>query len=119
MVYTASVIKGKGRGTGLGFPTLNLEIPKKFEARQGIYAGYVYENRIKYQAAIYYGSVPTFDEEALTLEAFLLDTVLTKRPRKVQFELVAFIREVLKFPDTQALSAQIVRDVEEARRVLP
>lgn len=39
--FTANVIKGKGRGKELGFPTINLAVPENFNLKPGIYACWV------------------------------------------------------------------------------
>ena len=38
MKFKSRHIKGKGRGKILGFPTINLEIPKRFSLAIGIWA---------------------------------------------------------------------------------
>ena len=118
MRYRARVVVGKGRGKGMGFPTLNLEIPEAFDAKHGIYAGYVYIGEKKYTTAIHFGPVPTFREAEPTLEAYVLDTKLQEAPSELDIELVAFIREIRQFKGSDELREQIARDVAEVRKAL-
>jgi len=116
MRYATAIITGKGRGKRIGYPTLNLIIPDALKAEHGIYAGRVFIGGKRYGAAIHFGPIPTFQEQIPTLEAFLLDTVLDEPPESIEFELTLFIREIKYFSDTRELSAQIARDVSDARR---
>ncbi len=109
---------GKGRGQGLGFPTLNLDLPGPLDQPQGVYAGYVTIGAARHPAAFHYGPIPTFNEAELSLEAYLLDVVLSERPESVSFELMEYIRPVRRFSGPEELALQIAQDVREVRRVL-
>ncbi len=121
-------IEGKGRGKLIGYPTINLEIPEEFTLKEGIWAVWVVIRGLpaqagkKYQGALHFGPVPTFDEEAKSLEVFLLDTsegdLAGIEKEDIELVPVARLRDVLNFDTTEALTAQIARDVEDTRRVL-
>lgn len=109
---------GHGRGKTLGFPTLNLEIPSDLHAEPGIYAGWVMVDHQSYPAAFHYGPIPTFGENGLALEAYLIDVTLKEKPPEVSFELAEYIRPVKTFSNAEELSEQIARDVAQVRLVL-
>lgn len=122
VIFETSWVKGKGRGKFLGYPTVNLQIPKKLTAQDGIYAAWVTINKKKYQGALHFGPVPTFQSEAKSLEVFLLDTktmpakTLTKGKIKVEF--VRWLRPVMKFDTPEILVEQITKDVAEVKVIL-
>jgi Cys-tRNA(Pro) deacylase len=116
--FLAAPIPGKGRGKGLGFPTINLRIPAKLSMAQGIYAARVNIQGRAYAAALHYGPVPVFGEDTPSLEVHLLDTVLEQAPDEVELEVIRYLRPVLSFETPAALSAQIAEDVRQAREAL-
>ena len=62
------VVGGAGRGTGLGFPTANLKLPREVALGHGIYAVRIYLNGARFSAAAYLGTRPTFDDGDPVLE---------------------------------------------------
>lgn len=122
--FTSHQVKGDGRGKHLGYPTLNLIVPQGISLAHGIYAAKVsFENK-SYQGALHFGPVPTFAKTATTLEVYLLDTtvvpdkVLTgKLP--VEVEIVARLREVIKFDSKTQLIDQINKDVQAVKSLVP
>lgn len=117
-MFNTSVISGKGRGKGMGFPTLNLQIPAKLDAQHGIYAGWVWIGEEKFQGAFHYGPIPTFQDAAPSLEVYLLDSDIEIPPKVVRFELVERLREVRTFDSVPELVAQIDQDVKKCREIL-
>jgi riboflavin kinase/FMN adenylyltransferase len=118
MVYKTVVISGRGRGRRIGFPTINMEIPEGLGATHGIYAGWVYAYDKRHPAAIHYGPVPTFQEAAPTLEAYVLDGTLASLPPEIEFEFVAHIRDIELFLNAEELAVQIKSDVEDVEKIL-
>lgn len=122
MTIISHKVKGKGRGKQMGFPTINLEIPEDFVARDGIYATYITVNGRMYQGAMHYGPVPTFEQDKKSLEVFLLDTDdianedIVGKDIKVDF--VQYVRPVMKFDNVQTLLSQIALDVKTIRGML-
>ncbi len=117
-MFNASVISGKGRGKGMGFPTLNLQIPPQLDALHGIYAGWVWIGEQQFQGAFHYGPIPTFQDAGVSLEVYLLDSDIEVPPKAVRFELVKRLREVRTFDSVEALVAQIELDVKQCKEVL-
>jgi riboflavin kinase/FMN adenylyltransferase len=56
------------------------------------------------------GPRPTYDETARTLEAHLFDTAEDLYGRVVKITWVARLRDVMRFPDPDALRRQLDRD---------
>ena len=120
------VRKGEGRGRTLGFPTLNLKVPKeKLIPAHGIFAGWVRVADKRLPAAIYIGSRPTFPEKNVTIEAHLISPAGAKETarnvlngKKVTYELVRRIRPDRQFADVEELKRAIAQDISECRRIL-
>ncbi len=117
-----SQVRGKGRGKFLGFPTINLQIPDDFSADDGIYAAWVTIDGLKHPGALHYGPVPTFHDTQKSLEVFLLDVTESDLPAgmltNVDMELVQKLRDVIAFPNQEALIEQMKKDVTEAVDIL-
>lgn len=120
MRFSSTQIKGKGRGKLLGFPTINLEIPKNFELIEGIYAVKVHSAGKEFIGALHYGPVPVFNESKKTLEVFLIDTANSDIPHSKTFDIetMQYLRPVLSFSNPEDLSKQISEDVTAIRKIL-
>lgn len=125
MDFAARVIAGTGRGRRLGFPTLNLDprdVPE--DLAHGIYACLVNTESQKREArslckgALHYGPRPAFDDDAVSCEIYLLDTLLETTPPSLEVHIVARLREIRGFPSLEALKEQITQDVREVRAIL-
>jgi riboflavin kinase/FMN adenylyltransferase len=117
------VDRGNGRGgPEVGFPTANVSVPGDLLLpADGVYAGwYERPNGDLHPAIISIGRRPTFyvEAHASLVEAHLLDfsSDLFGEAAKVRF--AARLRGDITFPSVEALSGQIARDRDEARRVL-
>ncbi len=122
LLFKTTSKKGKGRGKLLGFPTVNLVIPEKLPLvlADGIYAARATIKGEKYTAALYYGTVPTFDEADHTLEIYLIDTshLNVFDDTEVEFEVVKFIRGVRKFDSPELLIYQMKQDVAAIKEIV-
>ncbi|MCX7996727.1 MAG: riboflavin kinase [Patescibacteria group bacterium] len=113
---SGTVRKNLGRGTDLGYPTLN--IPYDGEAVDGVYFGRVTVPGKNYQnlpSAIFVGSAVTFGETTRWVEAFLLDFSGDLSGLPIIVTLEKYSRENRKFDSAEALVAQMKRDEELAR----
>jgi riboflavin kinase / FMN adenylyltransferase len=122
MIFTSRHIKGAGRGKGMGYPTINLAIPADFVLDYGVYAAWVDISGKTYKGALHYGSTPTFDQKADTLEVYLLDVDDEDFPETegvgIVVDIVTYLRDIQRFPDVDSLVEQIGKDVERVRSVL-
>ncbi len=112
------VIGGARRGTGLGYPTANVPMPKGTALGHGIYAVRAHVDGRVHDAAAYLGTRPTFDDGMPVLEVFLLDFDADLYGKVMEVEFVAFIRPDRKFDSAEALVRQMQDDVARAREIL-
>jgi riboflavin kinase/FMN adenylyltransferase len=115
------VVQGDHRGRSLGFPTANLRFAyQPAMPALGIYAGRVARGGPPHQAALVsVGTRPTFDEGGVVVaEVHLLDFDGDLYGTLLGVELVARLRDELRFDDAAALVEQMHRDAATARIVL-
>ncbi|MBN1959752.1 MAG: riboflavin biosynthesis protein RibF [Deltaproteobacteria bacterium] len=113
------ILRGAQRGTGLGFPTANLDTHYELIPSSGVYAGRAICDIGLFEAVVNIGTTPTFGGDQLKIEAHfpeyqggpLYGTAMT-------IELIDRLRSEINFSDVTALKAQIKSDIEQARRVL-
>jgi riboflavin kinase / FMN adenylyltransferase len=115
---TGKVIGGAKRGTGLGYPTANVPMPKGTGLGHGIYAVRAHVDGQTHAAAAYLGTRPTFDDGMPVLEVFLFDFDGDLYGHEMDVEFVDFIRGDRKFASAEELVAQMYDDVARARTVL-
>lgn len=114
-----TVVRGDQRGRGLGYPTINLELPpERLLPKDGIYAMWVEVGGVRHRAAASLGIRPTFGSGPRRLEAFLLDFSGEVYGADVRASFVSRLRDELYFEGPEALAAQIAEDVEAAREAL-
>lgn len=119
--YSISTFVEHGTGTGsrIGYPTANFAItPNKLVPHNGVYAVWVDIAGRDYRGAMNVGYRPTFGENRLTVEAFILDFEGDIYHQEVRARFVQRIRDEKKFDSADALVVQISHDVERARAIL-
>ena len=112
------VVSGAGRGTGLGYPTANIEPEKELLPPSGIYAAFVMVDGSRYMGALNIGVKPTFEDYTSTLEVFLLDYEGDLRGKKLNVLFVEKLRDIVKFDGPENLKRQIAADVEKTKEIL-
>jgi riboflavin kinase/FMN adenylyltransferase len=114
------VVSGAARGRLLGFPTLNVEpdSPRKLLPPDGVYAVQVVGSRGRFDGMMNLGGRPTFGDERRTIEAHLFDAMGDFYGDYIDIAFVARLRDTMRFPDADALVAQLHRDADAARRAL-
>ncbi len=117
------VIRGKGLGRKLGYPTANLEVhPWKLLPRVGIYAGWARFQGMTRPAAISVGFRPTVDASPApepVVEAHILGFEGDLYGEQVTLDFVCYLRDEQKFSSLDELKEAIRKDVQEVYRVLP
>ena len=124
------VVRGDGRGRGLGYPTANIAPPMHSAIpADGVYAawftvlghgpgtGTVVPGE-RYQSAVSVGTNPTFSGRTRTVEAFVMDTEADLYGQHVAVDFVARLRGQEKFSSVEDLVAAMGRDTDKARGVL-
>lgn len=113
------VSPGEGRGRTLGCPTANLALPPdRVAPADGIYAAVTILNQDRYDSVAYIGTRPTFDGGDRGLEVSILDGIHELYGRTLTVEFIGRIRGDAQFDSGEALSRQIVSDVDSARGIL-
>ena len=114
-----TVVKGHNRGGRLlGFPTANLLVKDELLPKVGVYAVTVLIEGKTYEGVTNIGYNPTFQDQALSVETYILDYSGELTGSTIRINFVKRLRDEKKFPGVKELVDQIDRDVEEAREVL-
>ena len=114
------IIKGKGRGVTLGFPTANVKPDKELLPANGVYAALVALEGTKYPAVLSLGLNPTYGDVALSLEVHLLDyTGSSIYGKSLEIFFVDRLREERRFSGPEELIVHIKKDITAARAILP
>jgi len=123
------VVRGRGVGRKLGFPTANLDVHHEVRPPHGVYATWAIVEGTggeRLASVTNVGFNPTFVEEGdpagepeRRIEVHLLgDPPGDLLGRVIEAEFVKALREERRFASNAELSAQISRDVEAARAIL-
>lgn len=115
--YSGRVVRGDGRGRGLGFPTANLDLgyPFKAVASLGVYGGTAVIEGEEIAAIANIGVRPTFGGEAMKIEVHLLDFDRDLYDRRLEFRLLFYVRPERKFSSVAELRDQVERDIAGTR----
>jgi riboflavin kinase/FMN adenylyltransferase len=110
---------GARRGRSIGFPTANLDRPETLLPGDAVYAARaVLEDGSVWPAALNIGPNPTFGENARKVEAHLIGFEGDLYGRMLALDLVARLRELVKFTGPEQLVRQLRTDVEKTTRLL-
>ena len=114
---SGTVRHGKGLGSRLGAPTINLIPPEgHLVPAYGVYAARVKVDDKIFPAVTNVGVRPTVDVNgSVTVESHLLDEKLGLYGETCRVEFLKMLRPERRFDDLEALRCQILRDAEEAR----
>ncbi len=115
---SGAVVKGKGRGASLGFPTANIEPEKELLPARGVYAALVKLAGASYRAVLNIGINPTFGESSLTLEVHLLNFHGDLYGKLLDVQFIERLREERKFSGPEELIGQMIKDREAAQEIL-
>lgn len=105
------VAHGKALGRTLKMPTANLVPPVgKLLPPFGVYATVVSVGGRKYRGVTNIGRKPTVGKFSTGVETFIMDFDQDIYGKEIQVTFYQFLRREKKFPDVEALTAQINRD---------
>jgi len=114
------VVKGRGRGRGIGFPTANIVANTELVPPPGVYACEIELSDGSIHSAIAnLGFRPTFAEQSFTIEAHLFDFSGDLYGERIRIHFVDRVRDEIRFDGVDALVEQIHKDVEQVRAMLP
>ncbi|MEQ9466327.1 MAG: bifunctional riboflavin kinase/FAD synthetase [Ekhidna sp.] len=117
---TGKVIDGNKKGRTIGFPTANIEIPESYKLLPADGA-YAVKARVKdewYNGMLNIGFKPTVDGTKRTIEAHLFNFDSDIYGAEIIVEFVRSLRKEMKFANVSELSGQLVKDKEEALKIL-
>lgn len=106
------VVKGRGLGAGIGFPTANisLENKNKIIPLEGVYAVYVYCDKNKFGGMLNIGTNPTFNGQKLSIEVHIFDFNQDIYSKTLKIEFCKRIRNEKKFNTVDELKQQLSMD---------
>ena len=118
--FVGRVGRGDQRGRLLGFPTLNVELssPRKLLPPAGVYAVLVDSAFGSFGGMMNLGTRPTFGDATSSLEVHLFDATGDWYGADVRVTFVRRLRDTVRFASVDALTAQLARDEQAARRAL-
>ncbi len=117
LTISGKVKHGNRRGRRLGFPTINVPVPRSIKKSQwGIYFSLVTINGKIYPGATHLGPVKSFNPFDKTCETFLLTFNKDIYNTKVEKKLIFKFREVEHFPTIKALKKQMKKDIKAAKK---
>ena len=105
------VVKGRQIGRVLGFPTANIDFKRYVLPKRGVYASYVYIDGKKYLSMTNIGKNPTITDLVVpSLEVHIFDFDEDIYNKTITVEFVHFIRDEVKFTNSNALINQLNKD---------
>lgn len=111
---------GDKLGRTIGYPTANLPVEHYLRPRYGVYAitGRILATGQELKGAANIGIRPQFDPPRELLEPYFFDFSGDLYGQEIEVGFHHFLRGEAKFDSLDALTAQIGRDCDEARRLL-
>jgi len=119
--FSGKVVKGKGIGKKIGFPTANLKIDgRKFLPGEGVYAAWTSTEKSnnKIPSIMNLGPQPTIDPlSPSAVEVYLIDQNINLYDLKLKIEPIKKIRSQIKFSNLIELTKQIFKDIDIAKEI--
>ena len=115
-ILTGTVVPGQQLGRRLGFPTANLQLPQGLAIPKfGVYACLCLVDGKAYPAVTNIGTRPTVSGMGITVEPWILDFSGDLYDKEITLEFYRFLRPEVKFPNLDALKAEIHHNARETR----
>lgn len=115
---TGVVIKGDGRGKGLGFPTANIASKHAIIPSDGVYAVRLFARDKYYDGVANIGLRPTFEKKELAIEVHIFDFNEDLYGEEISVFFIKKIREEKRFENIDALIKQINADIGVAKSIV-
>jgi riboflavin kinase/FMN adenylyltransferase len=110
--------RGRGIGTRLLVPTVNLATYEDLLPAFGVYVTRLTVGDSCFQAVTNVGNRPTFGEPSFAVESHILDfePIETDDQTPIKLEFLLRLRGEIQWPNPEALKTQIFKDVARAKR---
>jgi len=110
--------RGRGIGTRLLVPTVNLAPYEELLPGFGVYVTRITIGERCFQAVTNVGNRPTFGEASFAVESHILDfeAIEMDEQTPIELEFLLRLRGEMQWPSPEALKAQIMKDVGKAKR---
>jgi riboflavin kinase/FMN adenylyltransferase len=110
--------RGRGIGTRLLVPTVNLAAYDGLLPAFGVYVTRLTVGERRFQAVTNVGNRPTFGEASFAVESHILDfePMDIDEQTPLELEFLLRLRGEVEWPSPEALKAQIFKDVAKAQR---
>ncbi len=119
--YSGKVIHGQQVGHKIGYPTANIDVAEEFQLidKPGVYATFVDFDGHSYPAMTYIGKRPTMhDNRPQSIESHIFNFDNDIYGKEIKLRFVDFVREDIKFDNTEALKNQIDKDKSNIINIL-
>jgi riboflavin kinase/FMN adenylyltransferase len=111
------IAAGEGRGRNVTVPTLNLEPDNELIPSAGVYITRSAMDSADFVDSITnIGTRPTFNGTSQTIETFVLNAPVPSTVARMRLQFLKRVRDERRFDSADLLRAQIVRDVQTAKR---
>lgn len=113
------VVRGEGRGKGLGFPTANIVPEHEFLLLEGVYLGSVdLPGEGRRPALLYVGTTPTFGGKFLRYEIYIPNFHKDLYGKDISFIIQQRLRGEMVFKDKEEIKRQLEMDSRNLVRYL-
>lgn len=113
---TGEIVRGKGLGKELGYPTANLKIKEDYKLipREGVYVVQSEIDEKPYFGLMNIGTNPTFNEVKQSVETYFFDLNKDLYEQKISIQLLKRLRGEQKFDGPNQLIEAMNKDKEQA-----
>ena len=114
-----TVVHGRHVGTGLGFPTANIQLEDnmKLLPGEGVYALRAHTGGKSYAAMANLGGQPTFHQQNPILEVHLIDFDGELYGTRLRVDFLERLRDIREFESPEELASQLALDREDTIRM--
>lgn len=119
-MLTGEVVKGKNLGEKIGFPTANLEIKETYKLlpKTGAYiVKSIIDNKLVY-GMMNIGFRPTVSGKNQTIEIHFFEFNQNLYGKKIQIDILKFLREEKKFNSIENLTSQLKEDKQNSQEII-
>ncbi|WP_419213569.1 bifunctional riboflavin kinase/FAD synthetase [Maribacter sp. X9] len=115
-MLTGTIVRGKGNGKKLGFPTANLSIAESYKLipKNGAYTVKSTLNGETVYGMMNIGFNPTLNGTEKSVEVNFFDFDADLYGKKIQVDILARLREEHKFESVDALKGQLAKDKKKS-----